>query len=75
MADFDRKCSIRERVEANHAIGRPSSEWDTTHTFPNTGGEVTFLGVPTPWSDGKTHDSIIPAISPEEWLLDPSAAR
>jgi flavin-dependent thymidylate synthase len=28
-ANFDRPCSIRDRVEANHAIGRPSSEWDT----------------------------------------------
>lgn len=26
-ADFDRKCSIRERVDANAAIGRPSTEW------------------------------------------------
>lgn len=28
MADFDRACSIRDRVEANHQIGRPSSEWE-----------------------------------------------
>lgn len=27
MANFDRKCSIRDRVEMNHEIGRPSSEW------------------------------------------------
>lgn len=27
-ANFDRACSIRERVDANEAIGRPSSEWD-----------------------------------------------
>jgi flavin-dependent thymidylate synthase len=27
MANFDRECSIRERVQANHEIGRPSSEW------------------------------------------------
>ena len=26
-ASFDRKCSIRDRVEANHKKGRPSSEW------------------------------------------------
>lgn len=28
-AAFDRSCSIRERVEANSRIGRPSNEWDT----------------------------------------------
>lgn len=27
MASFDRKCSIRERVEKNAAINRPSTEW------------------------------------------------
>lgn len=27
MAKFDRSCSIRERVEANAAYNRPSSEW------------------------------------------------
>jgi flavin-dependent thymidylate synthase len=28
-ASFDRACSIRDRVEANAAVGRPSSEWHT----------------------------------------------
>jgi flavin-dependent thymidylate synthase len=28
MAKFDRGCTIRERVEANDRVGRPSSEWD-----------------------------------------------
>jgi flavin-dependent thymidylate synthase len=28
MASFDRKCSIRGRVEANASINRPSTEWD-----------------------------------------------
>jgi flavin-dependent thymidylate synthase len=27
MASFDRSCSIRDRVQMNHEIGRPSSEW------------------------------------------------
>lgn len=27
-ADFDRDCSIRDRVDANAAIGRPSSQWN-----------------------------------------------
>lgn len=30
-ADFDRKCSIRDRVDANAAIGRPSSEWGSKY--------------------------------------------
>lgn len=30
MAKFDRSCNIRERVEANAAIGRPSSAWHQT---------------------------------------------
>lgn len=28
QAEFDRKCSIRDRVERNSEIGRPSTEWD-----------------------------------------------
>jgi len=28
QADFDRKCSIRDRVEQNSKIGRPSTDWD-----------------------------------------------
>lgn len=35
MAQMDRHCSIRDRVQANHAIGRPSSEWDTPVLAPN----------------------------------------
>jgi flavin-dependent thymidylate synthase len=30
-ANFDRKCSIRDRVEANHENGVPSSEWELQH--------------------------------------------
>ena len=30
MAKFDRSCSIRERVDANARIGRPSSDWNRT---------------------------------------------
>lgn len=30
-ADFDRKCSIRGRVEANHENGVPSTEWLNDH--------------------------------------------
>lgn len=59
MADFDRHCSIRERVQANHSIGRPSAEWDKDGEYHLDNEEL----LP------------IPAIRPEEWLLDPSAAR
>jgi len=62
MAEFDRECSIRERVQANHEIGRPSNEWDQTiaSTQRRTpGGDPVF----------------IEAIRPAEWLLDPGAAR
>lgn len=64
MAEFDRACSIRDRVEANHRIGRPSSEWVETHP-----PEVPLNEQVGPVDLG------IPAIRPEEWLLDPTAAR
>lgn len=32
MAQFDRDCSIRDRVNTNAAIGRPSSEWSAPLT-------------------------------------------
>ena len=73
-ADFDRRCSIRERVEANHSIARPSSEW---HEEKDMGREVN-MGIPSmPWGrqkDDGVH-SIIPPIYPQEWLLNPAAAR
>lgn len=61
-ADFDRKCSIRDRVDANAAVGRPSTLWGEPqiHTDP---------------FDDRVQDLGIPAINPAEWLLDPSAAR
>lgn len=70
-ADFDRKCKIRDRVDANHEIGRNSSEW----------GEPVSLGIPVYGSghgvsrDGEDRPVIINAINPAEWLTDPSAAR
>lgn len=42
MADFDRACSIRDRVQANHAIGRPSNEWDTK--VDGSAGHTEFIG-------------------------------
>lgn len=76
-ANFDRACKIRERVDANESIGRPSSEW----------GNRVDLGMPNPvmdphnpahkfpWADTEMRNTIIPEIKPGEWLLDPGAAR
>lgn len=60
-ANFDRPCSIRERVDQNEKAGRPSSEWgDDMICHPN----------------GCDHPEVeIDAIKPGEWLLDPGAAR
>lgn len=70
MADFDRACSIRDRVESNHKIGRPSSEWGKDYTGHEHGDFI--VGV-----DGGPGDNpvYIGAIQPAEWLLDPGAAR
>jgi flavin-dependent thymidylate synthase len=35
MAQFDRGCSIRERVDQNEKAGRPSSEWGERGTYPD----------------------------------------
>jgi flavin-dependent thymidylate synthase len=70
-AEFDRSCSIRERVEANARIGRPSSEWSEEKDL-GLSQEIEPEFMPFVRQDG--HD-IIPAIRPEEWLLNPAAAR
>lgn len=64
-ADFDRKCTIRDRVDANASINRPSTEWDQVYG----GGEGQRFNL-----GGAVHLGI-PAIHPAEWLMDPSAAR
>lgn len=70
MSTADRKCTIRERVQANHAIGRPSSEWDTEVNL----GLPRFDQPQMPAFNAKG-EQILPAIHPEEWLSDPTAAR
>lgn len=61
-SDFDRYCNIRDRVEANAAIGRPSSEWDKPHWHrPENDGGPTYIG--------------IPAIGRFEWLRHDAAIR
>lgn len=65
MAKFDRGCTIRERVDANAAMGRPSSEWHT---------DSSFVGSPGHTVDSKGR-KIAKAIDPAEWAADPGAAR
>lgn len=57
-SDFDRYCNIRDRVQANASINRPSSEWHEEY-FGDANSQKVLLG--------------IPAIHPREWL-DPRAA-
>lgn len=72
-ANFDRHCEIRERVDANEKYGRPSSKWDEVGVL---GDGRDFPDVPWMKVVPGGHDqSIIPAIQPEEWLLNPNAAR
>lgn len=53
----DRHCQIRDRVEDNAKIGRPSHLWGISEVQLNTGR------------------TLVRAINPAEWLLDPTAAR
>lgn len=62
MAQFDRSCSIRTRVDENAGINRPPSEW---------GQE--WIG-PAPNSPTGAEGRIAP-IHDWEWAADPSAAR
>lgn len=61
-SDFDRFCNIRDRVQANAKIGRPSSEWGVRY-----GSADEPLAKDGPVALG------IPAINPSEWLR-PDAA-
>lgn len=77
MSDMDRHCSIRNRVNANHEIGRPSSEWNLAY---DSGAEGDFISGFNPQTsvvrpeEGKTPIFIGP-IKRHEWAADPSAAR
>lgn len=57
-SDMDRPCSIRDRVTANHKLGRDPEEWGRRLHQKDGSGDVAV------------HE-----IYPEEWLLDPTAAR
>jgi thymidylate synthase ThyX len=78
--DLDRKCSIRSRVEANHHIGRDSSEWGTEWEHPDA-SKYMMIGAPqggqlhTAYEEGTDRPLFIGGIQPREWAADPGAAR
>lgn len=59
MAQFDRSCKIRSRVDGFAAAGVPSSEWGQDYTGASAYGDV----------------QEVKAIHDYEWAADPSAAR
>jgi flavin-dependent thymidylate synthase len=78
-ADFDRSCTIRQRVELNARAGRPSELWDIEGRICN-GGMVRWDDDPASMSPvAAKHDDhldeVILAIKPWEWAADPAAAR
>lgn len=74
-ADFDRKCKIRGRVQANHDIGRPSSEWDKEHDKVTGDPIVAGFGPRSVMREEDGKPVFIGAIQPAEWLTDPTSAR
>lgn len=62
MAQFDRSCSIRERVDAFASNGVPSSEWSRK--------EQTVTG-----PLGDRYNLHLTPINDAEWALNPAAAR
>lgn len=74
-ADFDRACSIRNRVDANAKIGRSSAEWGEEYDEVEGNPIVVGVGpqsvVTSPFGD----PVFIGAIQAREWLADPGAAR
>jgi flavin-dependent thymidylate synthase len=74
-ANFDRACSIRNRVDANEDIGRPSSKWSEEYEEDGIQGIVSGCGPKSVVRDQQQRPVFIGAIKPGEWLLDPGAAR
>ncbi len=76
MAKFDRGCTIRNRVDANERLGRPSSEWGTEYDVVPPEEVVVGVGPKSVVVDRDgTTPLFIGAIDPAEWAADPSAAR
>ena len=75
-ASFDRKCSIKARVDANHDIGRSSADWGKEYNNDSGSHDTHEFGLKSVIRDGDSDDPVfIGAIHPAEWMLDPSAAR
>lgn len=76
LSASDRTCSIRNRVQANHDIGRPSEGWN--QEYDEIEGNPILPGV-GPHSVVREEEGgrpvFIGAISPVEWLGDATAAR
>lgn len=60
-ADFDRGCTIRDRVDKNEKLGRPSSEWHRDG--------VEFTTVDRDALGDVVRPETVEAINPAEWLL------
>lgn len=73
--DLDRKCRIRNRVDANHELGRPPSEWDQEYDVVDPTEVVAGVGPQSVVRGRTTEPVFIGAIHPREWLTDPGAAR
>jgi len=75
-ASFDRSCSIRGRVDANHEIGRPSAEWASEYDAVSGNPIVVGVGPTSVVRESEGGRPVfIGGISPLEWLADPTAAR
>lgn len=76
MSEDDRTCSIRNRVQANHDIGRGSENWGEEYDTIQNNPIVSGVG---PHSVVREEEGgrpvFIGAIQPVEWLADPTAAR
>lgn len=73
--DLDRACKIRNRVDANHEVGRPSDGWDQELDVVDPGEIAIGVGPKSVVRDNGGRPVFIGAIHPAEWLLDDSAAR
>lgn len=74
-ADFDRSCSIRDRVEANADLGRPSREWGNEHDEVTGNPVVSGFGPHSVVREPHGRPVFIGAIQDWEWAADPAAAR
>lgn len=75
MAEFDRACNIRDRVQANHRVGRDSSKWAEELDVVEGNPVVSGVGPQSVVRNESGRPVFIGSIKPAEWLLDPGAAR